>query len=69
MNRTPVNSRNLCSIGYETETSTLEIEFNKGGVYQYHGVPQDVFESLMQASSHGTYFNTQIKNNYQPMKL
>lgn len=69
MERISVTSSNLCSIGYDSETSTLEVEFNKGSVYQYHGVPQDVFDSLMQAGSKGSYFNSNIKNSYRPTKL
>lgn len=69
MERTPVSSSNLSSIGYEQETSTLEVEFNHGGIYQYHEVPEDVFDSLMQAGSHGIYFNANIKNDYHTTKL
>ena len=69
MQRTPVSSSNLRSIGYEPETSTLEVEFNTGSVYQYHGVPQEVFDFLMEAGSKGTYFNANIKNSYGTTKL
>jgi len=69
MERTPVNSSNLRSIGYELETSTLEVEFNTGSVYQYHGVPREAFDSLMQAGSKGAYFNANIKNSYGSSKL
>jgi hypothetical protein len=69
MERTPVSSSNICSIGYEPEKSTLEVEFNTGSVYQYHGVPQEVFDSFMQASSKGVYFNANIKNTYGTTKL
>lgn len=69
MERTPVSSSNIRSIGYESDTSTLEIEFHKSGVYQYHGVPQEVYDALMQAGSHGTYFNSYIKNSYATTKL
>ena len=69
MERTPVSSSNLRSIGYEPETSTLEVEFNTGAVYQYHGVPQEAFDSLMQAGSKGAYFNANIKNSYGTTKL
>lgn len=61
MKRTPVNSSNLASIGYDTSSETLEIEFLHGGVYQYYDVPLTVYESLMSASSHGTYFDKNIK--------
>jgi KTSC domain len=69
MERTPVSSTNLRSIGYEPETATLEVEFNTGAVYQYHGVPQEAFDSLMQAGSKGVYFNAHIKNSYGATKL
>jgi len=69
MDRTTVSSSNLRSIGYEPESSTLEVEFNSGSVYQYHGVPQEVFDSLMQAGSKGTCFNANIKNSYGTTKL
>lgn len=61
MNRTVVTSSNLRSVGYDPATQTLEIEFLKSGVYQYSGVPQSVYNELMSASSHGTYFDQFIK--------
>ena len=38
MIRQPVSSSNIRSIGYDSESNTLEIEFHSGGVYQYFGV-------------------------------
>ena len=35
MIRQPVSSSNIRSIGYDSMSSTLEIEFHSGGVYQY----------------------------------
>lgn len=61
MERTPVASSNLASVGYDAASSTLEIEFHKSGVYQYFAVPQDVYDSLMAAGSKGTYFDQSIK--------
>jgi hypothetical protein len=69
MERTPVSSSNIRSIGYDPDSSTLEIEFNDGTVYQYAGVPQDEFEGLMGAGSHGTYFNANIKKRYSYTKV
>lgn len=69
MNRTPVDSSNLVSVGYEPNSVTLEIEFKGGSVYQYFDVPETEWESLMRASSHGTYFNAHIKYNYRYTKL
>jgi len=64
MDRQRVSSSNLRSIGYDATSSTLEVEFNSGGVYQYSGVPEAVYEALMRASSKGSYLNNHIKDRY-----
>ena len=69
MNRTPVNSRNLASVGYEQASMTLEVEFLDGRVYQYFDVPEFEYRNLMQADSHGTYFNASIRNTYRYTQL
>jgi len=66
MERVPVDSTDLSTVGYEAETSTLEIEFRKGGIYQYFGVPQEVYEGLMSAGSKGQFFNQNIKKAGYP---
>jgi hypothetical protein len=55
----------LASIGYDAENEILEVEFNHGGVYQYFDVPEDVYQELMDAPSHGVYFSANIRNDYQ----
>lgn len=65
MERQIVSSSNLASIGYEAGNEILEVEFNHGGVYQYFDVPQDVYQELMDASSHGVYFSANIRNDYE----
>ena len=69
MERTLVSSTNIRAIGYDPNSSTLEIEFNHGAVYQYSDVPQGEFDALISAASHGTYFNANIKNRYPVVKL
>lgn len=61
MKRQSVSSSNLASVGYDAENEILEIEFNHGGVYQYYDVPESVYRGLMSASSHGQYFDRNIK--------
>ena len=61
MERTPVNSTQLSSVGYDAATSTLEVEFRKGGVYQYVGVSAEIYQQLMNAASIGTFFNNVIR--------
>lgn len=64
MDRQPVNSTNLASVGYNPSSETLEVEFKNQSVYEYYNVPQFMFDQLIQASSPGTFFNTNIKNAY-----
>lgn len=66
MERIYVSSSNLRSVGYDPNTQTLEIEFNNGGIYQYTGVPQGVYDGLMAAGSHGSYFDAHIKKRGYP---
>ena len=66
MERTPVQSSNLNSVGYDADSSILEIEFHHGGIYQYSGVPSSVHEELMAAGSKGTYFDQAIKKGGYP---
>ncbi len=61
MNRTPVTSSDLKSVGYDPESQPLEIEFHGGGVYRYDGVPEAVFDGLMSAPSKGKYFHAHIR--------
>ena len=63
MNRTSVSSSNLASVGYDSSTQVLEIEFLHGGIYQYSGVPSSVYAGLMAASSHGSYFDQNVKKS------
>ena len=69
MKRQSVESSNLASIGYDTENEILEVEFKHGGVYQYFDVPENVFEELMNADSHGRYFVHNIKDDYEFQKI
>ena len=43
MERQSVSSSNLRSIGYDHSSSTLEVEFNNGSIYQYFDVPENVY--------------------------
>ena len=69
MKRTPVNSSNILSVGYDLSTLTLEVEFHNGSVYQYFDVPEAIYEALISAESHGTFLNTQIKGVYRYARI
>lgn len=64
MNREPVASTMVASMGYDEPSQTLEVEFTSGAIYQYYNVPQPIFDELRQASSIGQFVSYQIKNSY-----
>jgi hypothetical protein len=65
MNRDPVSSSNLSSVGYDESNQVLEIEFNGGRVYQYFNVSKRIYQELMNANSHGKYFHRNIEGKYR----
>ncbi len=69
MDREPVSSSNILSVGYDPASETLEIEFKTTGVYQYLNVPQFMWERLMAAESLGKFFNAEIKNAFPCAKV
>jgi hypothetical protein len=64
MERIPVESSTIISIGYDPSSEVLEIEFKNTGVYQYYNVPGPVHQMLMEAPSKGQYLNVNIKNRF-----
>lgn len=69
MHRQPVSSSNIASIGYDPSTRTLEVEFNRGSVYRYLGVPEGTYRALMSAASHGSYLNSFVKGVYSCVQV
>lgn len=60
MERTPVKSSNVASVGYDPVNKTLEIEFKSGGVYQYPGIESQTHADLMGAESIGKFVQLNI---------
>lgn len=52
----------MTSIGYDSDTNVLEIEFRSGAVYRYFAVPRSVFEELMASPSKGSFLVDRIKD-------
>lgn len=74
MNRRPVKSSHVASIGWEPHQEeaadgTLEIEFKSGFVYQYEDVPESVYLNLLGASSIGRFFDQNIDGTYQHRRI
>jgi hypothetical protein len=52
------------SFEYDPRRRELLFVFQSGRRYIYQGVPQETFEDMRAAASHGDYFNTHIRENF-----
>ncbi len=68
MDRTPVKSSQLSSVGYDPETSILEVEFSTGAVYQYFQVKPEHHAALLAADSIGGHFGQHIRGKFPYQK-
>ena len=72
MQRQPVNSESIASVGYVRASRVVEIEFTGGAVYRYSPVPVYIFRELLDAPSKGEFVNSVIKPRFKcegPLKL
>lgn len=69
MERTPVDSSAVVSVGYDESRQTLELEYIDGDVYQYFGVPKDLYRALLDAPSIGQFVNIEIKGTFRYEKV
>lgn len=69
MDMIPVDSSNVAFIGYDSESETLQIEFNNGSIYQYFDVPEHLFEGLRDTDSVGRFLHANIKGTYRFSKV
>ncbi|WP_052437617.1 KTSC domain-containing protein [Vibrio jasicida] len=65
----PSSSSAISHIGYSEISELLDIRFKHGGGYRYQNVPAQVWESFYWSTSHGSYFNRNIKDKYAFEKI
>jgi hypothetical protein len=69
MNREPVVSSNIRSIGFDESTSTLEVEFKTGSIYQYMSVSKDLYERFVRAGSKGSFFDRYVREKFRTVRV
>lgn len=70
MERQYVDSTMITSIGYDSATGTLEVEFKSNcQVWQYYDVPEYIWNEFESASSQGKYFNANIKGIFSESRI
>jgi KTSC domain len=65
MRRQDISSTAIASVGYDTATRSLEVEFTSGEVYRYLHVPPPEVLRFLNADSPGAYLNETIKPGYE----
>lgn len=69
MTLVPVSSSNIAAVGYDGDSQTLTIEFRSGGTYEFYDVPETVHHGLVNSSSLGSYFQSEIRGRYRYVRL
>jgi len=64
-----VDSSNIEAVKYDRDIQELHVMFLSGGSYCYHGVPEEKYTALLEASSKGSFLNREIKRVYEFSKL
>ena len=64
-----ITSSNIKSAQYDTETETLTITFNNGGIYEYYKFPWSHFTKFRMAESQGSFFSKNISRTYKYKKV
>ncbi len=67
--RKPVKSRILRSVGYDSTTKDLEIEFQNDLVYQFSDVPPKIFKDLMSSEVIGKYFTEKVRTKFHSKQI
>ena len=69
MEREYVESTMIKSYGFDSSTSTLEVEFNSGAVWQYYDVAESLFYEMKSSDSCGKFFNAHVKGQYSESQV
>lgn len=64
-----IQSSNITSASYDSESENLKITFKNGSIYEYTKVPWQVFTKFRLSQSQGKFFSEHIKSVYTFKKL
>jgi KTSC domain len=52
----------MTNVDYDEDAAELDVTFVSGKIYRYFGVPLATYVDLLDAESHGAFFNESIKD-------
>jgi hypothetical protein len=63
-----LESTNLRQADFDPMLNILTVGFVNGNIYEFYGVSPETYQSLIEASSPGKFFLTEIKGKYDYAK-
>jgi hypothetical protein len=57
------------SYHYDSNRQRLRITYLSGAIYEYEGVPPEVYQAMKAHQSKGTFLNREIKGHYPFVKV
>jgi len=64
----PVESSVIAAAGFDPQRRIMLVLYNTGRAYEYHAVPPEVFQGLMESESKGRYLNDKVLGTF-PYKI
>ena len=65
----PVTSSKIKAVYFDAQAMILKIEFLRDGLFEYYGVPERIFNELLEADSPGLFFKRFIKDKFRYVKV
>lgn len=59
-----VISSNISQIDFDPFMGTMTIGFTNNSIYEYYGVPLELYKELIESESVGRFFQKNIKHNF-----
>lgn len=69
IDRDPVESSNLSSVGYCEQRRTLAVMFRDGTLIHYHELPAALYAAMCEAPSKGRFFHAFVRGKFHALKL
>jgi hypothetical protein len=64
-----IESSNLKTTEYDSDSKKLVVEFKNGIKYEYDEVPHNIYAQFRLSESQGKFFNTQIAKTFKYKKI
>jgi len=60
-----LNSDAVKRAEYDPTSRRMQLWFANGGPYDFCNVPSHIYDGLVRAASHGSFYNDHIRDRYQ----